>query len=250
MPLAIVIMAAGKGTRMNSDLPKVLHCANGRPVVDYVIEKSKALGPERLVLVVGHQAEKVREATKHHPVSYALQEPQLGTGHAVMQTEPLLEDFDGDVLILSGDAPLVTGTTLNALLDVHRSSRAIASVLTADLDDPSGYGRIIRNNGTDEVLKIVEQKDASPEERCVTEINSGVYVFDARELFSALHRITNHNAQKEYYLTDVFGICFSGGKKVCAFKVSNADEIRGINTPEQLREAEQLLKTSASAESR
>lgn len=241
--LVVIIMAAGKGTRMKSDLPKVLHPACGRPLVDYVIEKSRALDPENIVLIVGHQAEKVRQATEGRKVSYALQEPQLGTGHAVMQTEPVLGDFDGDVIILSGDAPLFTTGTLRNLVDFHRSQRAAATVLTAEIEDPTGYGRIIRRNDGEEVLRIVEQKDASDEEKAVKEINSGVYVFDARELFASLKQITNANAQNEYYLTDVFGICFGQGKKVSAFKVADANEIRGINTPEQLREAERLLQT-------
>ena len=243
MSLAVVIMAAGKGTRMNSDLPKVLHPANGRPVVDYVIEKSQSLDPETIVLIVGHQADKVRQATALFPVSYALQQPQLGTGHAVMQAEPLLKDFDGEIIILSGDAPLFKTSTLKELLSFHRSRKAVATVLTAEMEDPTGYGRVIRNSGGEEVLRIVEQKDASQQEKAVTEINSGVYVFDANELFSALHSITNNNAQQEYYLTDVFGICFEKGEKVCAFKVSDPNEIRGINTPEQLREAELLLQS-------
>ncbi|TNJ39098.1 UDP-N-acetylglucosamine pyrophosphorylase [Chlorobaculum thiosulfatiphilum] len=241
MSLSIVIMAAGKGTRMKSDLPKVLHEANGKPLVAYVIEKSRALDPGKIVLIVGHQAELVQAATADFPVDYALQEPQLGTGHAVMQSEPLLKDFEGEVVILSGDAPLFTERTLRELIDFHRSRQAVATVLTAEMADPTGYGRIIRNGGGEEVLKIVEQKDATEAEKAVSEINSGVYVFNAAELFSALHSITNKNAQGEYYLTDVFGICFGKGKKVCAFKVADPNEIRGINTPEQLREAEQLL---------
>lgn len=243
MSLAVVIMAAGKGTRMKSDLPKVLHPANGRAVVEYVIEKSLSLEPGIIVLVIGHQADMVRQATSSRPVSYALQEPQLGTGHAVMQTEPLLKEFDGDVIILSGDAPLFTTATLKQLIDFHRTRKAVATVLTASLDDPTGYGRIIRNGGGDEVLRIVEQKDASDEEKAVSEINSGVYVFDSKTLFAALKSITNTNAQQEYYLTDVFGICFGKGLKVCAFKIQDPNEILGINTPEQLREAELLLQT-------
>jgi UDP-N-acetylglucosamine pyrophosphorylase len=242
MSLAIVIMAAGKGTRMKSDLPKVLHEANGKPLVAYVIEKSQALDPEKIVLIVGHQANLVRQATAMFPVHYALQQPQLGTGHAVMQSEPFLKDFEGEIIILSGDAPLFTSRTLRELIGFHRSRQAVATVLTAEMEDPAGYGRIIRNGGSEEVLKIVEHKDATEEERAVNEINSGVYVFNAAELFSALHGITNNNAQGEYYLTDVFGICFGKGKKVCAFKVADANEIRGINTLEQLREAEQLLQ--------
>jgi len=242
MSLAIVIMAAGKGTRMQSDLPKVLHEANGKPLVAYVIEKSQALDPEKIVLIIGHQAEKVQQATACFQVAYALQVPQLGTGHAVMQTEPLLADFNGEIIILSGDAPLFTARTLREIVAFHRSKQAVATVMTAEIDDPTGYGRIIRSDDGEEVLKIVEQKDASEQEKAVKEINSGVYVFNASELFSALHGITNNGAQGEYYLTDVFGICFGKGKKVCAFKIADPNEIRGINTPEQLREAELLLQ--------
>ncbi|MBM3423499.1 MAG: NTP transferase domain-containing protein [Chlorobi bacterium] len=242
MALAIIIMAAGKGTRMQSDLPKVLHPANGKPIVEYVIHTAESLSPEKTVLIVGHRAEQVIEAMAMFPVVPVLQQPQLGTGHAVMQAEPALGGFSGDVLILSGDAPLVRRKTLAELIAFHRQEQAMATVLTAELDDPSGYGRILRNPDNGEVLRIVEHKDASAEERMVHEINSGVYVFDAEVLFEALKEIRADNAQGEYYLTDVFGICFGKGRKVCAWKTGHADEIRGINTPEQLLEAERILK--------
>ena len=241
MSLAIIIMAAGKGTRMKSDLAKVLHKVNERPVIEYVLDKSEILNPEKIVLIVGHQAEKVKDATKNHPVEWALQEPQLGTGHAVIQAEEHLCSFQGNILILSGDAPLVNVSTLKHLIDRHRLENAAATVLTADLKDPSGYGRIIRYGDSNIVSKIVEHKDASPEELLVTEINSGVYVFKADTLFGSLKKITNDNAQQEYYLTDVFSVCFGKEEKVCAFRTANADEIKGINTVEQLREAEKLL---------
>jgi UDP-N-acetylglucosamine pyrophosphorylase len=241
MALAIIIMAAGKGTRMQSELPKVLHRANGRPLIDYVLDTANALDPAKTVLIVGHQAELVKEATARYGVIAALQEPQLGTGHAVMQAETYLNDFDGDVLILSGDAPLVNAETLRKLIAFHRSRNGAATVLTAELDDPTGYGRIIRQNDSEGVLKIVEHKDASTEELAVREINSGIYVFNAKLLFDALTKINTNNAQKEYYLTDVFGICFQSGKRVYAFKTENPYEILGINTPEQLMEAERLL---------
>jgi len=241
MTLAIIIMAAGKGTRMLSELPKVLHLANGRPLIDYVLETAQSLDPERIVLVVGHQAEMVVNATSRFKAAVAHQEPQLGTGHAVMQTEAQLHDFDGEVLILSGDAPLVNRGTLRKLIAFHRSTYAVATVLTAELADPTGYGRVIREKESDSVLKIVEQKDASEEERTTKEINSGVYVFNARVLFEALGQINTNNAQKEYYLTDVFAVCFRKGARVCAFKTDNANEILGINTPSQLLDAERLL---------
>jgi UDP-N-acetylglucosamine pyrophosphorylase len=241
MGLAIIIMAAGKGTRMNSDLPKVLHPANGKPLIEYVLDTSNALDPEKIVLIVGHQAELVRKATLRYGVTTALQEPQLGTGHAVMQAEEALRNFKGEVLILSGDAPLVNIGTLQRLIAFHHDVNAAATVLTAELDDPSGYGRVIRHNQSDIVLKIVEHKDATTEELAIKEINSGIYLFDAGVLFQALGEITTNNAQKEYYLTDVFGICFNSGKRVCAFKTDNPEEIVGINTPDQLREAEKIL---------
>lgn len=242
MALAIIIMAGGKGTRMHSDLPKVLHHANGRPLIEYVLDTSFALDPQKVVLIIGHQSELVKTATAKYRVSTALQEPQLGTGHAVMQAEDQLSNFEGEVLILSGDAPLVNSQTLQKLIAFHHAKNAVATVLTADIADPAGYGRVIRQNESDSVLKIVEQKDASTEELAVNEINSGIYVFNARTLFESLAKITTDNAQNEYYLTDVFSICFKSGKRVCAFKTDNPNEIIGINTPQQLKEAERLIR--------
>jgi UDP-N-acetylglucosamine pyrophosphorylase len=246
MPLAVVIMAAGKGTRMKSDLPKVLHQANGHALIDYVIKTALSLQPWKTILVVGHQAALVRKAAEQFPVISVLQEPQLGTGHAVMQAEDALRDFMGEVLILSGDAPLVRPETLHQLLKLHRERKAAATVLTAELADPAGYGRIVRSDDGENVLRIVEQKDGSEAELRIQEINSGVYVFDAEVLFSALESINTNNAQNEYYLTDVFGICFRKGLDVCALKTENPEEILGINTPEQLREVElELLRRGA-----
>lgn len=241
MALAVVIMAAGKGTRMQSDLPKVLHQANGRPIIEYVLDTSKKLSPEKTLLIVGHHSALVTEATARYGVETALQEPQLGTGHAIMQAESHLTDFEGEVLILSGDAPLVNVDTLHQLIAFHHSRDAAATVLTAELSDPTGYGRVIRLDGSESVVKIVEQKDATEEERAVKEINSGIYVFNAPLLFDALRQINTNNAQKEYYLTDLFKICFLSGKKVYAFKTDNANEIIGINTPQELMKAEQIL---------
>jgi UDP-N-acetylglucosamine pyrophosphorylase len=241
MALAVIIMAAGKGTRMQSDLPKVLHQANGRPLIHYVLDTADALLPDKTILIVGHQSELVKDAVTRYRLTTALQEPQMGTGHAVMQAETHLSDFDGEILILSGDAPLVNIDTLQELIAFHRARNGAATVLTALLPDPTGYGRIIREKNSEHVLKIVEQKDASSEELAVREINSGVYVFNARLLFDALAKINTINAQNEYYLTDVFGVCFRDGKSVYAFKTGNPDEILGINTPQQLMEAERLL---------
>ena len=237
-------MAAGKGTRMQSELPKVLHPANGRPLIEYVLETANSLEPDKTVIIVGHQADLVKKAAALYNAVAALQEPQLGTGHAVMQVEPLLDDFEGELLILSGDAPLITSRTLHELIAFHRSSHAAATVLTAEPDDPAGYGRVIRQKNNDGILKIVEHKDASNEELSIKEINSGVYVFDKESLFKALEEINTDNAQQEYYLTDAIGICFRNSQKVCALKTNNPDEILGINTPEQLLNVERLLTKS------
>ncbi|MGQ9804835.1 MAG: sugar phosphate nucleotidyltransferase [Chlorobiales bacterium] len=240
MPLAVLIMAAGKGTRMKSDLAKVLHALNRRPMIHYVLDTAFALHPEKVILVIGHQADLVREATQSYCLNYVLQSPQLGTGHAVMQAESALNAFEGDTIVLSGDVPLTKAETLAQLLNTHREKKAVATVLTAVLDDPTGYGRVIRGEQGD-VLKIVEHKDASPAELAVNEINSGIYVFNKQKLFDALKQISNDNAQGEYYLPDVFKIFFSNGERIAAVSATNFDEIRGINTPEQLKEAESIL---------
>jgi UDP-N-acetylglucosamine pyrophosphorylase len=243
MSLAIIIMAAGKGTRMKSDLAKVLHPLGGRPMLHEVLDTSQKLSPEKIVIIVGHQADSVKEATAGYAVSYALQSPQLGTGHAVMQAEPFLEDFTGDVIVLSGDVPLTKPETLRELIKTHHDRRATATVLTAILADPTGYGRVIRGEMFD-VIKIVEHKDATEKERQITEINSGIYVFDAKKLFAALKLIRNDNAQNEYYLPDVFKLFFHDGERIAAMTAKNFNEIRGINTPEQLKEAEDVLLSS------
>ncbi|MFQ3597936.1 MAG: sugar phosphate nucleotidyltransferase [Chloroherpetonaceae bacterium] len=240
MSLSVLIMAAGKGTRMKSDLAKVLHVLNRRPMIHYVLDTAFALNPQKVVLIIGHQADSVKEATQSYCVEYALQSPQLGTGHAVMQAESALKDFEGDTMILSGDVPLTQAKTLMQLLETHRTKKAVATVLTAVLEDPTGYGRVIRGEQGD-VLKIVEHKDASPAELAIKEINSGIYVFNKQKLFDALKQISNNNAQGEYYLPDVFKIFFSNGERIAAVSATNFDEIRGINTPEQLKEAEAIL---------
>jgi len=250
MSLAIAIMAAGKGTRMKSTLPKVLHQAQGKPMIVHVLNTSKTLNPEKIVLIVGHQADMVKEATASFNADYALQSPQLGTGHAVMQAEAALKAFEGNVVILSGDVPLVTAKTLQSLISQHEATQAVATVLTAELDDPTGYGRVIRDASGGDVLKIVEHKDASDEERQIQEINSGIYVFEKASLFDALSRIDNNNTQSEYYLPDVFKIFFADGKKVTALKTGDFNEIRGVNTKEQLTEVDAVLNArEAAAES-
>jgi UDP-N-acetylglucosamine pyrophosphorylase len=237
--LAVVVMAAGKGTRMNNpSMAKVMYTVDNRPMVELVVELAGRLGAERVVVVVGWQKESVTaHLARTFPRALCVEQtPQLGTGHAVMQAGPPLQDFDGDVLVLSGDVPLLRLETLSRLLDTHRKGGVSASVLTAKLADPTGYGRIIRD-ADGRVTRIVEQKDASEAERAVNEINSGIYVFDARRLFEGLSSITPNNAQKEYYLTDVFASFWRNNLPVAAVVADEATEIGGINTLEQLEEA-------------
>jgi UDP-N-acetylglucosamine pyrophosphorylase len=241
--LAVVILAAGKGTRMkNPDMAKVMYTVADRPMVEHVVDLAAGLGAARIVAVTGWHREAVISHLRsmHHPVECVVQEPQLGTGHAVMQAEAALEGFSGDVVVLSGDVPLLTGETMRALLAEHRATRASATVLTAILDDPTGYGRIIRS-ADGAVTAIVEQKDATDEQRAIREINSGIYVFDREALFAGLRRITPNNAQKEYYLTDVFAYLWERQLPVRAVIASDAREIQGVNTFAQLEEVRAVL---------
>lgn len=236
----VIILAAGKGTRMKSDLPKVLHEVGGKPMVEMVLETSQAAGAEKIVTVVGHGAERV-EAVLAGRSEFALQAEQLGTGHAIQMAEPQLGDAEGMTLIGSGDAPLFTVDTFNKLFDFHEQSGNAVTVLTAIAPDPTGYGRIIRDeNGN--VIRIVEQKDATPEEAAVNEINTGVYVFDNQLLFSSLKQVTNDNAQGEYYLPDTLEILRNEGHTVGAFVMDDFDESMGVNDRVALARANKVLR--------
>ena len=237
---ATAIMAAGQGTRMKSDLAKVLHIINGRPMVHYVIDLALDLGSEKTVLIIGHQREKVKEICTDYPVLFTIQEEQLGTAHAVIQTKSILGTYQHDLLVLSGDVPLLSKATLEKLITTHQNSGAIATLLTANLQDPSGYGRVIRNVKGN-VIKIVEHKDASAEELKIQEINVGIYIFKTQPLFENLDHVNNDNTQGEYYLPDVVKMYVDRGEKVVAQIADNFDETRGINTVEQLKEAETIL---------
>lgn len=236
-----LIMAAGKGTRMKSDLAKVLHQINNRPMVHYVVDQARAVGSEKVVLIIGHQKEEVQKACRDLDVQFVIQEPQLGTGHAIMMAEQFLKSYRGDVLVLSGDVPLLSVATIRDLVTTHQQSKAVATLLTSELDDPTGYGRVIRDPDG-RVIKIIEQKDASPEELRVKEINVGIYMFKPQELVMTLKDISNNNAQGEYYLPDVVKLYVQRGEKVVAKLAANFDETRGINTNQQLKEAETILK--------
>ncbi len=235
-----VILAAGMGTRMKSKMPKVLHKVCGKPLSKWVIDASKAAGADKVCAVVGHKAETVKEVLGD-VCEFALQAEQKGTGHAVMQAIDVIKNSKGEVVILNGDTPLITAETINKAIEYHKNNGNQATVITAILDDATGYGRIVRDNDGS-VLKIVEQKDASEEEKKINEVNSGMYVFDAQSLVYALDKITPNNAQGEYYLTDTLEILQSAGKKIGGYAISDNDEIRGINDRVQLNEAEKIMQ--------
>ena len=234
-PLATVILAAGKGTRMDSDIPKVLHEIGGKSMIVHVIHTANDLGAEKIITVLGYKYEMIQKVLENETVECVLQLNQLGTAHAVMQCQNLLENFLGNVLILYGDVPLTKVETLSKLLEVHEQKSAWSTILTTDLPDPAGYGRIIRNPD-DSLLKIVEEKDATDEEKNVTEINSGIYVFDTQTLFRLLPLVGNNNKQNEYYLPDVINLIIQEKGKVAIDKINNYIEIQGVNNTEQLTE--------------
>jgi UDP-N-acetylglucosamine pyrophosphorylase len=242
--LAVVVMAAGKGTRMkNPDKAKVMYPIHGRPMIDYVVDLALRVQSARTVIIVGWQKDTVvAHLQKQAPsVRWVEQNPQLGTGHAVMQAEPALKDFTGDVLVLSGDVPMLSYRTVSALISEHQSHHAAATVLTTALEDSTGYGRILRD-GEGAVVGIIEHKDATEEQRTIREINTGIYVFDKARLFEGLQHITPDNAQKEYYLTDVFKYFWRNAIPVRAVKTENPKEVQGINTLQQLEEAQGMMK--------
>jgi len=244
--LAVVIMAAGKGTRMKSDLPKVLHQLAGRPMVCHVLEMARELAPDRVIVIVGYRKEMVSDVVEAHDVTIVTQDDPQGTGHAILQTERALAGFSGDVLILSGDVPLLPASVLEAFVEAHQESDAWLTVMTADLDDPTGYGRIVRGrNGF--VTGIVEEKDADDQVRRIKEFNSGIYLMRSDNLFDRLRRIGNDNAKHEYYLTDIVRIAVSDGVPVAAFRVDDASQVLGVNTIEELRDAEHVLNARLTA---
>jgi bifunctional UDP-N-acetylglucosamine pyrophosphorylase / glucosamine-1-phosphate N-acetyltransferase len=238
--VAAVILAAGRGTRMKSERAKVLHTVSGMPMVHYPVELTRSLGCRPTVLVTGHQAEAVHQAMEGRELLFALQQEQLGTGHALLCAQPSLAKFSGTILLLCGDVPLLRRQTLEKLLAYHAARRAAVTVLTAEVPEPYGYGRIIRDG--ERVLKIVEEKDATPLERSVREINTGIYAFEAPFVFEALAGVGRDNAQGEYYLTDVVAVARAAGRTVAALAVADAAEAMGINDRCQLAEAGVIMR--------
>lgn len=238
--LVAVILAAGKGTRMRSKLPKVLHKVGGKAMLQHVIDASTAAGADDKVVIIGHGAELVEEMVAGQAKT-ALQAEQLGTGHAVLQTKEALKDFVGTAMILCGDTPLLDGEELRKFYEAHQASGAAATVMTAIMDNPTGYGRIIRDSAGD-VCAIVEQKDATEEQKAVKEINTGIYCIECPLMFEVLETITPNNAQGEYYLTDILDKLYSAGKKVGGVVTADSDMVMGINSRKQLSVAEAVMR--------
>ena len=237
--LAIIIMAAGKGTRMNTELPKVLHKLNNKTMIEHVIDKTLKINPDKLIVVVGYKSELIKKQLNDYDIEYVEQLEQLGTGHAIMQCQNTLSDFEGDTLILSGDVPLITKKTLSNLYIKHLQCKSKGTVLSALINNPTGYGRIIRNG--DSFISIVEEKDINKEQKKINEINTGIYIFNNQILFNNINKINNHNNQSEYYLPDVLPVMLKNNYKITVCKTSNELEIKGINTIEQLYDLEKQI---------
>lgn len=247
MKLATVILAAGKGKRMkNPEKSKVMFGLNGKPLIQYVVELALKIHSDKIVLIVGHRKESVIDFVSDifsdniSRIKFAHQDQQLGTGHAVMQTYDELKDFEGDVLILSGDVPLLKFETIEKFLSFHKNNKFKASLLSAIFEQPLGYGRIIRDANMN-FADIREEKDSSEDEKKIKEINSGIYIIDSKLLFNAIKTLKTDNAQGEYYLTDIFKYFKDKGIKIGAIPVENNIEICGINTIDQLKELEKII---------
>ena len=238
--LSAVILAAGAGTRMKSQKPKVLHAVCGKPLIDWVCDSVKQAGITNSIVVVGHKANEVMEYMGK-TVQFVLQEKQLGTGHAVMQARSVLENKKGHVIILNGDTPLITSDTIHKVIRYHLKNDNAVTIITTETEDPTGYGRIVRNHNN-QVTKIVEHKDASAEEKQIKEINSGIYCFKIQDLLDSLCKMNNNNSQKEYYLTDTIEILIQEQAKVEAFKIQNSTELLGINNRIQLSQVEKIMQ--------
>ena len=240
--LIVIILAAGKGSRMQSDTPKVLHKLNNKTLIERVISISEKMNPEKIIIVIGHQRNKVKSQLTHYKnLEFVIQKEQKGTGHAIKMCLPNLKNFNGDVIILSGDVPLITYNTLTNLIDVKNKNDIQASLLTAFFEDPSGYGRIIRNK-KNMLDKIVEHKDCNSKELNINEINAGIYVFNNKMLSLYIPKITNENNQNEFYLPDIIKLMRNDKHYTGIYLTNNIEEIKGINTKEQLIELNAYIK--------
>jgi UDP-N-acetylglucosamine diphosphorylase/glucosamine-1-phosphate N-acetyltransferase len=231
-----LILAAGKGTRMKSDLAKVLHVLEGKPLLHYSLQSAHLAGAEKIVVIVGYQADKVRDGFSHSGGIFVEQKPQLGTGHAVLQAKEVLAGYQGKTVILCGDVPLLKPSTIKSLIENHIATGAAITVLTTIPPDPQGYGRIIKDTDGN-IAKIVEDRDATAAEKKIDEINTGIYCADTPLLFDALEKVKNNNDQKEYYLTDIVEIACREGRIVKPHMATDYVEVMGINTPDELSRA-------------
>jgi len=238
--LATIVLAAGLGKRMKSNLAKVLHKICNKPMIEYVLDTLSLFLSARIVVVVGHQAEEIIKLLKDRKIEIVIQKELLGTGHAVAQTEEVFSDFEGDILVVCGDTPLLKRNTLERLLQTHQQSEATITILTATLNDPTGYGRIITDS-SGRVEKIIEDKEANPQEKNIKLVNTGTYCFKSKKLFTSLKKITNENKQREFYLTDVVGILKEEGEKIVALQSLHPNEVMGINTQDDLKKAEKII---------
>jgi len=238
--IGVVILAAGKGTRMKSDIPKVLHHLKGKPLIEYVIETAKSLNPETIVVVIGYMAEEVRRSIPNKKILFAIQKEQLGTAHAVLSAKSELGSFAGDVLVLSGDVPLIRSESLEELLSIHQTDGSAVSILSVDVENPTGYGRIVRGDDG-KVLMNVEDRDADTEQKKINEINSGIYVFDSEFLFESLGKVSPDNNQGEYYLPDLIKLAKDEERNVSVLKLEDEAELTGVNSVEDLALLESLL---------
>ena len=237
-PLVICILAAGKGTRMNSSIPKVLHKINNIPLIQYVIETSLSLKPNKIISIIGYKKELVEDSLNEFNTDFAYQDEQNGTAHAVEQCLEKISQIGGNTLILSGDVPFISKKTLQNLIEIHIKNDSLGSLISAKIKDPSGYGRIVKDNKNN-FIKIVEHKDANSQEININEINSGIYIFDTNTLCKKIPLIKNNNNQKEYYLTDIFN--FIEKNKISIIETKFIKEITGINTLEQLENMTQSI---------
>ena len=233
---AVIVLAAGKGKRMKSEIPKVLHEINGKPIIKMILDTLITHDFSKIIVVVGFKGELVEKALEEYPIEIVWQREQLGTGHAVQMAADIMKDFDGTTLVALGDVPFLSSESINSLFEIHAQTGSSATCLSAFFDDPKGYGRIIRDGESNILKEIVEHKDASDEILKIKEINSGTFCFDNKELFLTIEEVKNNNSQGEYYLPDTIKIMHDKGLRVTVIAAKNPDEVLGINSSEQLKE--------------